>query len=91
MGLKGQKFRFRMSDTEICECGEQAETAVRYLSDCRTHIDYRTAMLDNLRKINVAPTLQNPIGGRSFALSIENSIVKIVLKFIQNTKNMRLL
>ena len=45
--LRGHNFRFILCDTEICECGEQAETFLHYLLECRIHIIYKATMLDN--------------------------------------------
>ena len=91
VGLQAHKFRFHLTVEETCDCLEEEETVEHYLLECSIHLNDRSQMLDSLRSIKVAPTLRNLLGGGSFKEEVQYKILKIVAKFMLNTKQLNTL
>ena len=78
-----------MTETEMCECGEDVESVKHYILDCRFYLNIRTNMLQKLSNIKVPPTLQNLLGGGDFDVARQNLIVDILADYIRDTHKMK--
>ena len=85
VGLQQHMHRFNMTEEELCSCREAEESVEHFLLHCNTYLTIRNEMLVELGKIKVNPTLQNILGGGNFDQPLQNNIVKIVAKFLQDT------
>jgi len=87
VGLAQHQFRFNLSESEMCSCG-QIESVEHYLLLCPNYRHQREKLFKNLRLQKVTPSLCNLLGGGNFDNSTQNKIVTYIMVYIKETQKL---
>lgn len=83
-GLRQHLFRFKLSETNLCECGEP-ETIEHFFLNCILHQHQRELLKDELDQIKVPFNLKNLLGGGNYKENIQQLIINATAKYLQDT------
>ena len=86
-GLRTYLHKFKISNSDLCECGE-LETINHFLFYCRLHRTYRDELGASLNIYNVALTRKNLLGGGKYPVPIQMYIREQIGKYIIRTKKL---
>jgi ribonuclease HI len=84
VGLNEHLFRFKMRDTNLCECGE-LETIAHFLMHCPNYNVSRGRLRNQLMKLNVNFNLKNILGGGVYSPDIQKNIVDCAGEYLLST------
>jgi hypothetical protein len=87
VGLNQHLYRFNMSDTQMCQCG-QIESINHFLFQCPKHIKERNELKQQLQKLKVTFNLKNILGGGDYPADVQHEIVTIMAEYLMNTNKM---
>jgi ribonuclease HI len=90
VGVGAHLNRFNMRDTDLCNTCNIVDTVDHFLLSCTEFNAFRAHFIGELRKIGVAFSLRNILGGGQFEKIIQCKIVKLLAKFVSSTKKMDL-
>jgi len=86
VGLAQHKFRFRLTDTPLCMCGE-IETVNHFLLECENYRVIRTQMFRKIRNLNInlPMNVKLLLGGSRCAKAEQMLIMKYVGEYLIGT------
>ena len=83
VNLKQHLFRFGLSDSPLCSCGEM-ETVAHIFIDCPIYDEKVIELQQQLTQIGVPLTVKNLLGGGNFPLPKQLLIINIAAEYLQN-------
>jgi len=84
VGLNEHLFRFNMSTTELCVCGE-IESVQHFIMECPLYEQSRADMRLKLLHLGVECNFRNVLGGGKFDYALQDKIVEIVSLYLHRT------
>jgi len=86
VGLAQHKFRFRLTETPLCMCGE-VETVKHFLLECENYHEIRSQMLRKIMNLNINSPLNTKLllGGSKCEKVDQMMIIKYVGEFLVGT------
>jgi len=87
VGLAQHQFRFNLSESDKCPCG-QVESIEHYLIHCPNHRYLRDRLVKKLMIVKVTPTISNLLGGGDFDKATQRKITTCVMKYIRETNKL---
>jgi len=87
VGLHHHLFRFNMSDSQFCECGE-VESVEHFIMNCRLYQRPRATLFAALNHLHVEIALKNILGGGKYPSHIQHKVVNAVAQFLFDTGRM---
>ena len=85
VGVRKHLCRFKLFDTERCDCGE-VDSVEHFLLQCPKYVVSRTEIFLQLQQMNVPMTLRNILGGGNYPPQTQKSILKETIKYLKDTE-----
>ena len=89
-GLNKHLNRFNLSETSLCECGEE-ETISHYFLTCQLNDRQRSEMINSLNYLHVPLLLTNILGGGNYDCMIQCEIINITAKYLCDTSKISII
>jgi hypothetical protein len=85
VGVNKHLFRFELSTSNICSCG-QIDSVEHYMLQCPKYVLSRTRYFLELENLKVPMTIKNILGGGEYPEKKQNIIINETLKYLKDTE-----
>ena len=87
-GLREHLFRFQLSETNLCNCGE-IETIEHFLLRCRLHCLERRKLKNTLELMKIPVNMRNLLGGGNYKAPIQIQIINATAVYLCETNKIK--